>query len=339
MSKSLGETIDPLDLIDRFGADALRFSLARLATGNQQDIPLSEEAVEGGQHFANKIWNAGRLVLRVHPGGVPELPPLERWTLAERWIVSRSVGCVEEVDAAIEDFRFSDAAQTLQRFVWSEYCDWALELEKGRLSGGEQERADAAAVLAWVLERALRLLHPIMPFVTEEIWQRFGLGGSIVVAHWPEAGEGTRDPEAERDFAFLQEVVTEIRRLQTGAASGMGKAVELDRSLQERAEPYRGEIEGLTRATISFGDLEGARARLVVAEGVDAAPLIEAKTKKLREAQEQLGRRRTKLANEGFVSKAPAEVVEKERTAVANLEDEERRLQAELRQLAAPATE
>ncbi|MDP9243391.1 MAG: valine--tRNA ligase [Actinomycetota bacterium] len=333
MSKSLGETIDPLELVDRYGADALRFTIARLATGNQQDIPLSEDAIEGGQHFANKIWNAGRLVLRAYPGGAPELPPQKRWTLAERWVISRNTACIQEVDAALEDFRFSDAAQSLQRFVWSEYCDWALELEKSRFSGSEEERADAAAVLAWVLERALRLLHPIMPFVTEEIWQRFGVGESIVVAPWPSVDEGARDPDAENEFAFLQEVVTEIRRLQTGAPGGLRGAIELDRSWEARIAPHLDDVCTVTRAEVSFADLEGAKARLRIPEGVDAGPLIEAKRKKLVDVRSKLERKRAKLANEGFVSKAPAEVVEGERSDVARLEDDERRLLAELRQL------
>jgi valyl-tRNA synthetase len=335
MSKSIGNVIDPLDMVDRFGADALRFSLARLATGGQQDIPLSEEAVEGGQHFANKIWNAGRLVLNAYEGGAPSLPPAERWTLTERWILSRNAACVEEVDAAVEDFRFSDAAQALQRFLWSEFCDWALELEKSRLSGAPEQRADAASVLAWVLERSLRLLHPIMPFVTEEIWQRFDAGESIVVAPWPSADDAPRDAEAEEEFAFLQDVVTEIRRLQTGAPQGLGKAVDLDRSWAERLTPQLDDVAALTRAEIAFADLDGAKARLRVANGVDVAPLIEVKRKKLKEAREQLSRTRGKLANEGFVSKAPPAVVEGERAKVLRLEDEEGRLLAELAQLGA----
>jgi valyl-tRNA synthetase len=335
MGKSMGNVIDPLDMVERYGADALRFSLARLATGGQQDISLSEDAIEGGQHFANKIWNAGRLVFRAFPGGSPELPPGERWTLAERWIISRNTACIEEIDAALEEFRFSDAAQSLQRFIWSEYCDWALELEKARLSGGERDRTDAAAVLAWVLERTLRLLHPIMPFVTEEIWQRFGVGESIVVAPWPSVDEGTRDPDAENEFAFLQEVVTEIRRLQTGAPAGLRGAIELDRSWEARIAPHVDDVRTVTRAEVSFADLEGAKARLRIPEGVDAGPLIEAKRKKLLDVRSKLERKRTKLANQGFVSKAPAEVVEGERSDVARLEDDERRLLAELRQLGA----
>jgi valyl-tRNA synthetase len=242
---------------------------------------------------------------------------------------------VEEVDEALEDFRFSDAAQALQRFLWSEFCDWALELEKSRLSGSEEERADAASVIAWVLERSLRLLHPIMPFVTEEIWQRFDAGESIVISPWPVSADAPSDPEAEEEFAFLQDVITEIRRLQTGAPAGLGKAVDLDRSWAERLGSRLDDVAAVTRAEISLADLDGAKARLRVAEGVDAGPLIEAKRKKLNEARDRLSRKRGKLANDGFVSKAPPAVVEGERADVVRLEEEERRLLAELAQLGA----
>ncbi|HEX5950985.1 MAG TPA: valine--tRNA ligase, partial [Actinomycetota bacterium] len=186
MSKSLGNVIDPIEMIDRYGADAVRFSLARAATGGQQDIPLAEDSIEGARNFANKVWNAARLVLGAFEGDVPELPPAERRTLPERWLLARHQVCAADVDAAVDRYLFADAAQAIFRFLWSEFCDWGLEIEKGRLDAGGRERADASALLAWVLERTLRLLHPIMPFVTEEIWQRFGQGGSISISAWPE---------------------------------------------------------------------------------------------------------------------------------------------------------
>ncbi len=217
MSKSLGNVIDPMEMIDRYGADALRFSLARAATGGQQDIPLSEEAIEGGRNFANKLWNASRLVLRAYPGGAPELPVDDRLTLAERWLLSRHEACVAEVDAALDEYRFADAAQALYRFVWSEFCDWGLELEKARLDGDAQEQGDATQVLAWVLERTLRLLHPIMPFVTEEVWQRLGVPEpeALTLAAWPERFPRRQDPEAERTLGLVQEVVTSVRQFRS----------------------------------------------------------------------------------------------------------------------------
>src|SRR5207244_1820470 len=164
---------------------------------------------------------------------------------------------------------------------------------------------------------------------------RFDAGESIMIAAWPSAAEAPRDAEAEEQFAFLQEVVTEIRRLQTGAPAALGKSVELDRSWAERLGPQLEDVAAVTRAEIAFAELDGAKARLRVAEGVDAGPLIEVKRKKLKEAREKLSRKRGKLRNEGFVSKAPPAVVEGERADVLRLQEEERRLLAELAQLGA----
>src|SRR5207302_10472549 len=220
MSKSLGNVVDPIDMIDRYGADALRFALARMARPDQQNLPLSEEGIELGRNFANKIWNAARL-LRSAGGerAVPGVPDGHR-TLLERWVLSRHERCRDEVDAALDAHRFDEAAQTLQRFLWHELADWGLELAKEPMRDG---RAQTSEVLAWVLERTLRLLHPIMPFVTEEVWQLFGDGDSIVVASWPVARPDHDDTEAERDFGRVQGLVTEVRSLRSLLQRGRGE--------------------------------------------------------------------------------------------------------------------
>ena len=215
MSKSLGNVIDPMEMVDRFGADAVRFSLVRSASGGQQDIPLSVESIEGARNFANKIWNAARLVFRAYPGGEPQLPPAERLTVSDRWLISRLEACRADVDAALDAYQFSEAAQEVFRFLWSEFCDWGLEMQKGRLDAEGADRQDAANVLAWVLERTLRLLHPVMPFVTEEIWQRFGIGPSISIAAWPEQRPDDRDADAEAAFALVQDIVSAVRQFRS----------------------------------------------------------------------------------------------------------------------------
>jgi len=330
MSKSLGNVIDPLDMVAKYGADALRFALARMASPEQQNLPVAEEAIEAGRNFANKIWNAARLLLRAYPGGSPTLP--ERLTLTERWLLSRHEVCVGEVDAAIEEYRFDDAAQALQRFLWSEYCDWGLEMQKGRLAS-EEERSGAASVLAWVLERTLRLLHPLMPFVTEEIWQRLGAGESIVVAPWPEPHPEHEDAGAEASFRDLQSVVTEIRSLQSAAPPELRGKVSVDEAWRDRVEPFLADVRRLTAAELSFADLRGAMAKLSIPEGFDLGPIVEQKRRKLEGLRDRLDRKRAKLANESFLSKAPPEVVEGERRDVEHLEGEEARLAAELEQL------
>jgi valyl-tRNA synthetase len=222
MSKSLGTVIDPLEAIERSGADALRFGLTWQAT-EAQNIPFGEEHLDAGRRFANKIWNAARLVLMARPpadeasndDGAIALPPEAGWTLADRWLLSRHEACLDRVDEALDTYRFADAAQVLHRFFWSELCDWGLEAAKPRLyEGSEGERGTAYSILAWVLERSLRMLHPIMPFVTEEVWQRFAGGGpeSIMVAPWPEPHPEHRDEEAERRFGFAEELISAVRR-------------------------------------------------------------------------------------------------------------------------------
>jgi len=331
MSKSLGNVIDPIAMIDRYGADALRFSLARAATGGQQDIPLSEEAIEGGRNFANKLWNAARLALRAFPGGLPVLPPPARWTPAERWLLSRHQACVTEVDAALDTYRFADAAQALYRFLWSEYCDWGLELEKGRLDEGGAAGDDATQVLAWVLERTLRLLHPTMPFVTEELWQRFRVPEpeALAIASWPEPAPDLADLEAERAMDVVQQIVTAVRQFR--AQHGI--------SPKERFDAVAGVPGDVLAAVITQSDaavrLAGVALSVVDAtnerragwttltlpDGYVQLPpgLFDTDAERGRLAKQRaeietnLKRSAGKLANEGFTAKAAPEVVEAER--------------------------
>jgi valyl-tRNA synthetase len=356
MSKSLGNVIDPIDMIDRYGADALRFSLARLATGGQQDIPLAEDAIDAGGKFANKIWNASRLVLQAFPGGEPTLPPEERRKAPQRWVLARHQRCVREVDEALDRYEFANAAQALYRFFWSEFCDWALEMEKDRLrSEDERERADAANVLAWVLERTLRLLHPVMPFVTEEIWQRFAIGGSIVRAAWPEP-TGFADHEAlgadvEAAWPVVEELVTTIRRFRSEHAiapraelelliggdgeGAVGKAVAGD----FRQEVMR--LAGLSRIGSAEGETSGA-ARLVIGGETVLLPVgdlldLDAERARLRSrldsAEAELRRAEGKLANQGFRDKAPEDVVLAEKHKVERFEREAASLREQLAEL------
>jgi valyl-tRNA synthetase len=330
MSKSLGNVIDPMDMIDRFGADALRFSLARTATGGQQDIPLAVESIEGARNFANKIWNAARLVFRAYPGGEPHLPPADRLTVSDRWLLSRHEACVAEVDAALDGYQFADGAQAIYRFLWSELCDWGLEMQKGRLDAGDADRDDAANVLAWVLERTLRLLHPLMPFVTEEIWQRFGIGDSISIAAWPERRPETVDAGAEASFSVVQEIVTAIRQFRS--RHGISPAVRFEATVQVPgwAAPAVGSLSERIRRLAGvepFTIVDGAGDRipgwtgLTLSEGsVNLPPgLFDAGAERLRLQKQrddvlaQLARTDAKLRNEGFVSKAAAEIVEQER--------------------------
>jgi valyl-tRNA synthetase len=351
MSKSLGNVIDPLEVIDRHGADALRFALARIASPEQQNIPFGVRDAEAGRNFANKIWNAARLVLSAYEGGAPMLPPEQRRTEMERWLLSRHEACRAEVDEALEHYRFDEAARALYRFLWSEYCDWGLEMEKPRLyEGSPDDRTDAAAVLAWTLERTLRLLHPIMPFVTDEVWRRFGISESIVVADWPEPHPEHRDGDAEQRLAFAEDVVTAIRTFRS--VHGLAPGTELRARVRTDADrrTILDDLDDEIRRLARLGELEltetpldpSGAARLVVdgaevvipLQGIlDPAAECDRIRKRLRDVDADAERAKRKLANEGFLTKAPGDVVVGERRKVASLEEEGALLRSQLDEL------
>jgi valyl-tRNA synthetase len=352
MSKSLGNVIDPLDVIDQYGADALRYAMTRLASPDQQNIPFGIQDAEVGRNFANKIWNAARLVLEATPeGSVFELPASGSATLLERWLLARHEACRAEVDQAMEEYRFDDVATSLHRFLWSEYCDWGLEVAKPALyQGTDEERRRTWAVLAWVLERTLRLLHPIMPFVTEEVWQRFDRGESIVVAPWPEARPEHRNEDAERRFSFVEEVVTSLRRFRsdhdvpasralTARVSVAGERREALVALEEevrrlaRLEALEVTEEALDPAGSARLLVQGAEVLVPLAGVLDPAVECERIRRRLLDLDGDAVRAEQKLANEGFLSNAPAEVVEAQRRKLASLKEERAALAAQLAEL------
>jgi len=343
MSKSLGNVIDPLDAIAKSGADALRFGLAYQAT-DAQNIPFGEEHIEAGRRFANKIWNAARLVLSARDGrtGAPDLPEAGQWSVVDRWLLSRHQACLEEVDRSLDGYRFSEAVRALHHFFWSEFCDWGLEAMKVRLyEGSPEQRGDAAEVLSWVLERTLRLLHPVMPFVTEEVWQRFGAGDSIMVAPWPGGDPQHRDTKAEAEFGSAMAVVGAVRRFRK--AHGLKDSISLPIHIQpldptgaEVLRSLRPEIErlgGISALEVVEERTEGEGfARLSASEAgevlipmgglfdldVERARLA----KRVADLERSVSQSEGKLSNDGFVAKAPEDVGEKERRKLASLKAE-----------------
>jgi valyl-tRNA synthetase len=354
MSKSLGNVIDPIQMIDRYGADAMRFSIMRQATGGQQDIPLSVDSIEGGRNFANKIWNAARLVLREFPGGSPQLPSDERVTAPQRWLLARHQQCVTEVNQALERFEFAAAVQALYRFFWSEFCDWGLEMEKDRLRAKDQVvRADTANVLAWILERTLRLLHPVMPFVTEEIWQRFGIGETIMRAPWPETAEFRRHEslgaDAEAVWPFVEDLVTSVRRFRSEHRISPKTRIEIRLVRREQGDPGFGLFEqeilklagGSRIELVASGDasgsprivVQGETILLPVGDLIDLGAERDRLRKRLAAAEDERGRAEKKLANAGFRDKAPEDVVRAEQQKVERFEREAVALQEQLAEL------
>jgi valyl-tRNA synthetase len=270
MSKSRGNTVDPLDWIDRFGADALRFTLARGANPGG-DVSVSEEWAAGARNFCNKLWNAARFSL-MNGAHVPD-GPLDPATLSvpDRWIASRLASVTAQVDGLFEEFEFGKLSEALYHFAWDEYCDWYLELAKVTLAGDDEAAADRTrAVLGYVLDRLLRLLHPVMPFVTEELWTALTGEDSVVVAAWPgrqAPGAGPGEPRefgdqaAEAEVASLIRLVTQVRRFRSDQGLRPGQRVEARLAGIERTPlaAHEASIRALLRLTEPSGHRRGRR--------------------------------------------------------------------------------
>ncbi|MCS5612959.1 MAG: class I tRNA ligase family protein, partial [Candidatus Poribacteria bacterium] len=214
MSKTKGNVIDPLIMMDKYGTDALRFTLAAFAAQGR-DIKLAEERIEGYRNFCNKLWNASRFVLMNLDDykGTCKLDSNAERPAAHRWILSRLNEACREVNHALEEFKFNDAAFSIYKFIWNEYCDWFIELSKPHLYGGNDREA-TQNILVHVLEASLRLLHPFMPFVTEEIRSKLpATSGSVLETSFPQYRENNLDPEAEKTFSTVINVITCVRNI------------------------------------------------------------------------------------------------------------------------------
>ncbi len=357
MSKSSGNTVDPEEVQARYGTDAVRFTMAILAApGN--DIPLAAERMEGYRAFANKIWNACRFVLL----RLGDEPPARRYdtanlSLTDRWILSRTHRVVAEVDRALEQYRFDRAADALYHFAWHQFCDWYIECVKPDLmasrdggNGHDPDRAaTAGAVLLEVVDTVLTLLHPFMPFITEELWQKFPHDpGFLAGASWPRADAKRIDAAAEQEMEILQNLVVRVRNLR--AESNIDPARRIDvlvhatresdsRLLQREASL----LCTLTRAS-SIGVVAGFSEGIVAARGVvgemevaiPLAGLLDLDVERARLRREldrveaDVAARARKLQNDSFLDRAPAAVVELERSLQRAAEERERRIRATL---------
>ena len=356
MSKSKGNTVDPDEVQRRYGTDAVRLTMAMLAApGN--DIPLAPERMEGYRAFANKLWNACRFVeMRVGDAASASYAAGDL-TLVDRWILARTHAVIGEVDRALEQHRFDRAADAVYHFVWHEFCDWYIELVKPDLGLPDESgsvptdpRATVArTVLLEVLDTTLRLLHPIMPFVTEELWQKFPhTGAYLSTSSWPTADEARLDARAERDMAMLQDLVVKIRNVRAEAAIDPSRRIEVlvhaesarnAKLVEEQAEL----VAALVRAE-RVAVVDGFAPELVSARGVVrglevAIPLaglldFDAErtrlAKELKKIEAELTARNRKLANESFLERAPADVVEKERAIQQEFLEKKRRIEATL---------
>ena len=336
MSKSLGNGIDPLKVIDQFGADALRFTLA---TGNSpgNDMRYSPDKVEASRNFANKIWNAARFILMNLEGhDVPNSLP-EELTVADKWIVDSFNRTAKEVTENLEHFELGIAVQKLYDFLWDEFCDWYIEISKIRLNSGDEQAAQSACrVLVWVMSSTMQLLHPFMPFITEEIWQALPHSGeSIMVSKWPEYDESRSFPEAAAEMEKIMDAVRAVRNRRSEMNVPPSRRTHL--YLATAAEDtFRAGVPIFERlawaSKVEIGpsfDLEGAvtivtpDAKLFIPtdELVDKGAELARLAKELESAQKQLATASAKLKNEKFLSKAPANVVDGVRQNAVRLEE------------------
>jgi valyl-tRNA synthetase len=356
MKKSLGNGVDPVDIVNSHGADALRFTLASMATETQDiRMPVVKDAKTGhntspkfdiGRNFANKIWNASRFILSNISAGADlksQISTLK--TLEDRWIISRLNGAIQNVTNAINAYRFADVAEALRTYFWTDLCDWYLEISKARIKAGD---AQVQAILLYCIETSLRLLHPVMPFITEEIWGRLpGRKGMLITTEFPVADPSKIDPAAEAQLTLIQAITSAIREIQNRYPSAKGKPVVLmprDAATQALIEGSRSVIEPLAGAAIAENSPTAAKpedaAGNVLPEcqifigGVIDKTVESAKLKKRRdELVKLIEGNRKKLGNEAFVGKAPAHIIQGLRDQLHKQEEEHATVEKNLAEL------
>jgi valyl-tRNA synthetase len=342
ISKTKGNVIDPIEITEKYGTDAVRFTLASMASPGT-DIAFNESRTDGYRAFANKIWNAARFVFmnldRVGGSLTAGMPEGSLQRLENRWILSRFHRVAGEINESLAAYRFDEAANKVYQFFWGEFCDWYLEIIKPSLLGPENEARAALAFLGGIFEGALRLLSPFMPFITEEIWHALYEGRppqkSIALARYPKLDKKCLDDRAEEQMALLQELIVTIRNIRAEmkvepklkpparihTSEAVGKLIEANREMIERLAS----VEGIQFVSDSLAQVAGSRAAgkfevaIVYEQKVDVAAEHERLTKELKKLEGQLANAERQLSNEQFLSKAPAHVVDGLRKQVAEL--------------------
>ncbi|MEU6314218.1 valine--tRNA ligase [Streptomyces sp. NPDC047014] len=342
MSKSFGNVVDPLDWMDKYGSDAVRFTLAKGANPGT-DVPIGEDWVQASSKFANKIWNATRFALMNGATIEGELPAPERLSAADRWILSRLNKTVAQVDGYYEDFQFSKLSEALYHFAWDEVFDWYVELSKTTFFAGGEQAEVSSRVLGEVIDVMLRLLHPVVPFVTETLWTTLTGGESLVIADWPK-DSGFRDEAAEAEIGSVQNLVREVRRFrkEQGLDDKQKVPARLDLSATGLAaheaairQVLRLQPEGEGFSASATLPVAGATVALDLSGTIDVEAERKRLTKDLGAAEKEKAQAEAKLGNEAFLAKAPDNVVDKIKGRLAKAEADIARIQAQLETLPA----
>lgn len=333
MSKSLGNGIDPMDVIDKYGVDSLRWFLS---TGNTagQDVRFSYDKIESAWNFINKIWNASRyVIMNLGDMKTPKLPDKSEWNLADRWILSKLNKTTKQVTEHFDKFNFGEAGRAMYDFIWNDFCDWYIEMSKETLTGEDQKAKDNTRnVLAYVLDKILKLMHPIMPFVTEKIWLSMPHEGkSLVVAKYPETNSEFDDDKSEKEMSNLIELIKVVRNIRAKANAPMSSSVDIlikteNEELKAMFENNKHYIDrfchpkdlqiGSDIATPKLamtGIITDAEINIPLAELVDLNDEITKIQKDIDNYTFEVERAEKKLSNKKFVNNAPEQVVNAEK--------------------------
>ncbi len=332
MSKSLGNAIDPMDIVEKYGADAFRMGMMRQLHVDAQEVRFNESRCEEAAKFHNKIWNALRYTVALPEGLPPAMAlPAGSLTLADKWILTRLHDTAARASGALEGYDFEKASEALWRFIWLEFCDWYVEATKV-----PDSQATRAAVLSFVLNNAMRLLHPIEPFITEEVWLTLPHDGqTIMTASWPDLAEIPVDREAAQTFKALQRTVERIRNLRVEMGLRNGELLELHvpRTVPDSLASL---LAMYAWGTVTRVDGEAQTLEQALADVRAAAPaavLIARYKKEAQHLRAEVERGEAKLADERFVAKAKQDVVAKERAKLEGYRSELARVMAALEEM------
>ena len=339
MSKSKGNTVDPIEFMDKYGADALRFTLARGANPGK-DQALAEDWIGGSRNFATKLWNATRFAMMNGATVEGPLPDLSTLNAIDRWIVSRLSETISEVDSLLEQYEFARACELMYHFAWDDLCDWYLELSKESFASGDC--ADTKRVLGFVLDQLFRLMHPIMPFITETMWTALTGAESLVIAQWPVAHPDHIDKRAEKLIIELQEIITDVRRFRNDQGIKTSQKIPARFIAPAHINEYAGAMAFVLRLELreitpsAHCEIGAVKVEFDLTGSIDVGAERARLEKDLATAQKDKQTAEVKLNNQGFMAKAPDSVVVEIRERLEKTTADMQRITAQLSQLPSP---